>query len=578
MIHKIIIFLSIICFIFSNGNIAAKTSGNKSEDSKAAASENKDVNSKPDGTKTSLEMLHSIITLKKDLKNIIAKKKRELGKSVSQAEQLSMKAELNRLDQSLADADFDFERIATGVNVALLEEKKEIPFNWQDEIVSLIKPGIKELNNMTKKTREKTKLKDKLSSLQKLLPTVRKANKNLQDLILKTSDAELKKNIKILVPEWQGIENQLQHKVEIIQLELAEMLLQEKSLVEFTHTSIKNFFKNRGFFLFIALIACICLFLFLRFFYLFMIKYIPGYNAKYRPFHLRVLDLFFRMMTVVLMMFVLILVFYSFGDWVLLSLTIIFFLGLGWTVKNTLPKFWHQSRLMLNVGAIREGERIILHDVPWLIKHINLFTIVENPYLGITLRLPIEKLLDKVSRPFHKSEPWFPCKRNDWVILADGTRGCVTSLSHEIVELVQRGGARKVYQTSNFLDQSPLNLSANFRLLIPFGISYDLQAISTNRVLDTLDSYIRDKIKQEGYEKSMLNLRVEFSQAGGSSLDLVVIADFKGEMAHLYRRLDRAIQRWCVDACTENRWEIPFPQLTVHKKTEKQGKKETAGL
>ena len=568
MIHRIIIFLSLICFISSSGNIAAKTSGNKSEDSKAAASENMDINSESDGTKTSLEMLHSIITLKKDLKKIIAQKKRELGKSVSQAEQLSMKAELNRLDQSLADADFDFERIATGVDVALLEEKKEIPFNWQDEIVSLIEPGIKELKNITKKTREKTKLKDKLFSLQKLLPAVRKANKNLQDLILKTSDTDLKKNIKKLVPEWQGIENQLQHKVEIIQLELAEMQAKEQSLVESTQISIKNFFKNRGFFLFIALIACIGLFLFLRFSYLFMIKYIPGYNAKYRPFHLRVLDLFFRMMTVVLIMFVLILVFYSFEDWVLLSLTIIFFLGLGWAVKNTLPKFWHQSRLMLNVGAIREGERIILHDVPWLIKHINVFTIVENPYLDITLRLPIEKLLDKVSRPFHKSEPWFPCKRNDWVILADGTRGCVTSLSHEIVELVQRGGARKVYQTSDFLAQSPLNLSANFRLKIPFGISYDLQAISTNRVLDTLDSYIRDKIEQEGYEKSMLNLQVEFFQAGGSSLDLMVIADFKGEMAHLYSRLSRAIQRWCVDACTENMWEIPFPQLTVHKKTE----------
>ncbi len=396
----------------------------------------------------------------------------------------------------------------------------------------------------------------------------RKANKNLHDLILKTSDTDLKKSIKNLVPDWQGVENQLQHKVEIIQLKLEEIQAKEKSLFESTQTSIKIFFKNRGFFMFIALIACIGLFLFLQFSYLFLIKYIPGYNAKYRPFHIRALDLSFRMMTVVLILSVLILVFYSFEDWVLLSLTIIFIFGLGWAVKNALPIFWHQSRLMLNLGAVREGERITLHNVPWLVKHINVFTIVENPYLGITLRLPIEKLLDKVSRPFHKTEPWFPCKRNDWVILADGTRGCVTSLSHEIVELVKRGGARKVYQTSDFLAQSPLNLSANFRLKIPFGISYDLQAISTNRVLDTLDSYIRDKIEQEGYEKSMLNLRVEFSQAGGSSLDLVVIADFKGEMAHLYERLSRAIQRWCVDACTENRWEIPFPQLTVHKKTE----------
>jgi hypothetical protein len=173
-----------------------------------------------------------------------------------------MKAELDNLDQSLADADFDFERIATGVDVALLEEKKEIPFKWKDEIVSLIEPGIMELKKMTKKARDKTKLKEKLSSFQNLLPIVRKANKNLQYLILKTSDTDLKKNIKKLVPEWQGIENHLQHKVEIIQLELAEMQAKEQSLVESTQASIKNFFKHRGFFLFIALIACIGLFCF----------------------------------------------------------------------------------------------------------------------------------------------------------------------------------------------------------------------------------------------------------------------------------------------------------------------------
>jgi len=225
-----------------------------------------------------------------------------------------------------------------------------------------------------------------------------------------------------------------------------------------------------------------------------------------------------------------------------------------------------------------------------------MFTKLENPYLDITLRLPIEKLLDKVSRPFHKTEPWFPCKRNDWVILADGTRGCVTSLSHETVEMVQRGGARKIYQTADFLAQTPLNLSANFRLKIPFGISYDLQTISTNRVLDTLDSYIRDKIEQEGYEKSMLNLRVEFFQAGGSSLDLMVIADFKGERERWHTCITGypGLSRdgvWMPVLKTGGRF--PFPSLWYIKKqkmfdfsqiqnreekTEKQGKKETAGL
>jgi len=43
-----------------------------------------------------------------------------------------------------------------------------------------------------------------------------------------------------------------------------------------------------------------------------------------------------------------------------------------------------------------------------------------------------------------------------------------------------------------------------------------------------------------------------------------VIADFDGVLADLYGRLSRAMQRWCVEACTEYGWEIPFTQLTLH--------------
>jgi len=142
--------------------------------------------------------------------------------------------------------------------------------------------------------------------------------------------------------------------------------------------------------------------------------------------------------------------------------------------------------------------------------------------------------------------------------------GIVTSLSHEMVELVQRGGSRKIYQTSDFLAQSPLNISVNFRLKIPFGISYNLQKDSTGSVLEILKTHIKEQIEKEGYKQNLLNLNVEFAQAGASSLDIVVIADFKGDLASLYQRLSRAIQRWCVDACTLNNWEIPFPQLTIH--------------
>lgn len=531
----------------------------------AVPAEEKENTESADRRLASLTMLASIIELKANLETRIAEKKQALAKSESETEKAGLKAELEKLDKNLAGANLDFERIATGVDIGLFAAKKAEQFNWKDELVSLVEPGIMELKRLTVKARQKTKLKDELSFYQDLVPVARDANENLDALIQGADDKTLKKNLKNLKPEWQSLEEQILNKLKIVQMQLTEMEADEVSLIETSQASMKNFFRTRGLFLFIALVSCIVIVLAIRFAYTSLIRWVPGYASKYRPFHIRALDLAFRVVTLIATLFVLILVFYIFEDWVLLSLTIIALMGVGWAAKHTLPRFWHQSRLMLNIGAVREGERIVFEGVPWLVKRINVFTRLENPDLEEVLRVPIETLMDKSSRPFAKNESWFPCRKNDWVILGDGTRGCVVSLSHEMVELVLRGGAKKVYQTGDFLGLSPLNLSVNFRLKITFGIGYGHQDQATGPILETLDRFIRARLSDEGYEDALKNLRVEFAAAGASSLDLVVIADFDGEMAPLYNRINRAIQRWCTDACTENGWDIPFPQLTVHR-------------
>jgi hypothetical protein len=560
MIRRLIVFSIFFLFFCCSQAVLA---GDKKNEALPLNQEQKEE--QIDRGEASLKMLHSIIELKKNLNQRIKEKNQLLKKSSSDTEKELLTSELEKLDKQLNDSAVDFERIATGIDMGLFDEKKAEEFDWKDELVGLIKPGIKEIKRLTVKARYKTKLKDERSYYQDLLPIAGQATQNIALLISQAKDRDLKKDLKKILPEWKSVEKQILNKVEIVGMRLAEIENEEKSIIATSQASIKNFFRTRGLFLFIAVVSCLGVILFMRLLSKVMVRFVPGYTAKYRPFHVRVLSLVFRIIAVVMVLFVLIFVFYVVEDWVLLSLTIIFIMGVGWAAKHTLPQFWHQSRLMLNIGAVREGERMIYQGVPWLVKNINVFSELENPALEVKLRLPIEELMGKTSRQFHKKEPWFPCKRNDWIILADGTRGVVTSLSHEMVELVQRGGAHKIYQTSDFLAQSPLNISVNFRLKIPFGISYNLQKESTQIVLEVLRSYISEQIEKEGYQKSLQNLRVEFQQAGASSLDIVVIADFKGDLAPLYKRLSRAIQRWCVDCSTKNNWEIPFPQLTIHK-------------
>jgi hypothetical protein len=379
-----------------------------------------------------------------------------------------------------------------------------------------------------------------------------------------TRDGLLKKALKQERGKWQRRLEQLRSQMAVTELRLEQVNMKKESLWESLSRPMMSFLGSRGLFIFAACFAALLVAISGILFQRLVIHRLPAYHKPHLSFPIRFFEMFYRMLVLFCTVASVFVVFYIARDWMLMSLAILIFIGVLWTMRLAVPKFWKQALLLLNIGSMREGERIMLHGVPWKVKRINVFTEVVNISLGITLKLPIAKLADTVSRPCRDDEPWFPCRKNDWVILSDGTRGEVTSLSHEMVELVQRGGAHKVYQTGDFLALSPLNLSSGFRVKIPFGISYDLQKTVTRHVPDILAAYLKRKMKEAGYGKNLRMLRVDFNAAGASSLDLLVLADFDGEMAPLYNRIQRHIQEWCVDACSENGWEIPFPQLTVH--------------
>jgi hypothetical protein len=110
---------------------------------------------------------------------------------------------------------------------------------------------------------------------------------------------------------------------------------------------------------------------------------LPGALKEQRPIHVRILDIFFKVFSTISAIFGLVFVLYTAEDWFLLSAMIILSLGLVWTVRQTLPKMWQQVRLVLNMGSIREGERIIYNGVPWKVEALNVFCKLYNPALGM---------------------------------------------------------------------------------------------------------------------------------------------------------------------------------------------------
>jgi hypothetical protein len=521
-----------------------------------------------DGEETTgdvLDMLSSLVELQKNIKQQITVTTKKLKTSTSEAEKQALQEELSKLDKQLSETGADFERIATGVAPEAFAEQEKVTFVWKDELATLLEPSIKELKQLTARARQKSDLKETIADYNKQVATAHRAVDHLNRLISETKNPKIKIHLGELLPAWQNMEKRISSKLDLTQRELAKLENKDVSLLQSSGDSVREFFRDRGLYLLIAVLAFGTILLAFRLIARLLFFVIPGARKEQRPIHVRILDIFFQIFSVVAAVFGLIFVLYTAEDWLLLSATIILFVGLAWTVRQTLPKLWQQVRLVLNMGSIREGERVIYNGVPWKVEAINVFCKLYNPSLAMHLRIPIENMLGLVSRPYHIDEPWFPCKKGDWVAIDGKPFAKVASLSHEQVEVVELGGRRTVYQTGDFLGKSPANLSRNFSLRVVFGLSYDLQGEITTTVLETMKTFLQKKLEENGYTEHCLSLSVDFLQAGPSSLDVAVLADFKGEQASAYRRIERALAKWCVDCCNANNWDIPFPQMTVHR-------------
>ena len=512
-----------------------------------------------------IESLNNLFRLADDLRQKISEKENEYVASKTSENKSSIAEEISRLNRQLQELEDDFVEISTGIDLSLFRTQLEKKFDWQSELMELVKPAVNELKEMTARPRQIEKLRNSIAYYEERLPVAQQAVEQIETILPHVQDKQLKKKLVDIAKNWRQKVTELESQLKIAQLQLEKLTLADESLIETTQNILQLFFKSRVRNLLMAVGAFLSVLLALRLLHRLIAKYNPSHQAVKKSFQVRLFDIVYHIMTIVLSIASLLIVLYTTGDWVLLSFAILFLLGLGWTAKAGLPRYWEQIKLLLNLGTVREHERILFEGIPWEVEALGLYIILHNPELKSTrLRVPIQEMIGRYSRPYEESEPWFPCREGDWVILADGTRGKVVSQTHEMVRLILRGGARKTYGTADFLGQAPLNLSSNFRLKVTFGIDYAHQGQCTSEIPSALSDFVQQRMEEEGYAQDLLNLRVEFENAAASSLDLVVIADFKGKRAELYNRLKRLLARLCVEASNRHQWEIPFTQITVH--------------
>jgi hypothetical protein len=495
--------------------------------------------------------------------------KKQVAKSVATPEEKdAINLQINALNLKMSKLKDDFENLATGIDLSNFDEEHINTFSWKDESLKLIRPLMLELNRMTARPRQIEQLRRQIEYLENRLAAIERGLKHLQNLLkgLNITNKVLLKQLEKLNETYLNDKTQLEDQLTVDRFKLTELLNQRESFWQAGHYVFKSFFKNRGRNFILSILIFFVVFFIMRIFRRLIHRYSPIHQEKKRTFFIRLSDVIYHIITVAGSTSALLAVLYMAGDWLLLSFMIIILIGIALSAKAGLPRGWKQIQLMLNLGTVREGERIIYNGVPWKVASLSLNSKLENPLLEPdTVRVRLTELFNANSRKYHPNEPWFPSKIGDWVILADRTRGQVFSQTSEMVQLILRGGSRKTYLTQDYLGLSPHNLSADFRIKVVFGFDYKHQSVITEEIPAQLTVALKQGFAQKGYADVILQLKTEVQSAGDSSINLVVIADFAGQTAAYYNRFKRIIQTLTIQACTANNWGIPFPQLTLHR-------------
>jgi len=513
----------------------------------------------------SWQHLDTLVTLINSMDEQLTALRKDLKQSKGAADkQIVEEIEQVSLDrQSLQTA---LEMLATGgADLSLFGEKSEEKFDWRAQLESVFEPILIELRRISERPRKIERLRSDQAYYEERLLVAENAVSSLSNYQQTAPTEQLKNAFSPIEDRWRRRRDDLQNRLNLVKFELQEVLSPSKASKTDPVESLKKLLGGRVLNLVMALGVMAIVYAVLRFMANAYRRYVAGRSKQRKTFIVRAGTLLFYLFTSLIVLLSGMAVFYIRGDWVLMGLVFIMLAGAAWALQKSLPQFLTEAKLILNLGPVREGERIIFNDLPWHVESLNFQATLTNPLLqGGSLQVPVKALVEYNSRRFDENEIWFPTRKDDWVLLEDKSYGQVISQSPEFVEFKVLD-AIKSYRSSAFIDQNPQNLSLNgFTMLMSFGLDYQHQENITTSILNDMQEFLEQGFKQSDFEKYVMNLSVEFEKAGASSLDLVTTISFNGDAADSYIEIPRLLQRLAVDACNKHGWVIPFNQITVH--------------
>ncbi len=483
------------------------------------------------------------------------------AKTNLQKEQLQ--ADILRITEELATLQQKFMETAAGVDISPFVVSEAEPFSWENEVGKLITPVIDELQSATSTSRQLSELRKEEAYFRQRETTADAAIGNLEALIEAATNPSLEAQLRNELAMWEEREESSRNRADAALLQLQNLESQTGSLLESSTSFVRDFVTRRGLNFFLAVLAFFAVFFLCRFALILWRKSLKAH--AHRSLSDRAVTLALHALSVVGALVESLVNLNIIGDWFLLGLLVIFLVGVAWLGLKFLPLIIESIKLMLNVGTVKEGERLVFDDIPWRVDSLGFTVWLTNPLLDDGRQsLPVRALMEQYSRPFCEGEALFPTKRGDWVRLADDRIGKVLTQNPSHVVLEELGGALIHYQTADFVAQTPKCLGPTFRMETRFGVDYQHQAICTTEIPEKMQAKLEAEIPKVVPPETIVKIFVEFASAAASALEYEIEVDLTEAAAPLYEDVEFAMQRILVDACNENGWVIPFTQVTIH--------------
>jgi hypothetical protein len=510
--------------------------------------------------------IRKLLTIRQALEEKRARVRELLGQlgNADEVDMEKIREQIAALRETIDALTRSFESIAvSGANLHSLQDESKPELSWHDELMQIARPVLNSLKEATEKPRRIEELRREIDLYQRQSGVARKAIESISQFDGENLPPEVAEGLAEIAATWKERDRDITRSLELAGANLQSLEAEEVDLLSTFGGIAREFILGRGLTLLIALLTGIGVWLALRALRQLVRASRSTRKDSEQAARIRLLFYGFHLLTILLVSLAVLSVFYVRGDLLLLSLAIIVLVMLALGAWRFLPRYVQEGRLLLNVGAAREGERVIYRGLPFRITALNLYSELRNPELEGVIRLPLSALAQLISRP-RGNDAWFPCRAGDYLLLADGSFALVLQQSIEWVRLKVMGSIVQV-ASDEFLRQNPRNLSMDgFGVAVTFGIDYQHQSIALQEVPRRLHDGITEAFAAAGYGDDLKDLLVEFKAASASSLDYLIFATLDGNRAASYFAIGRLIQQSCVDICNREGWVIPFSQVTIH--------------